>query len=287
MKFTFVPASGSSIVFEKNAATYRLLKSYDGMSIELVTHLTQTAPYQQGQTRIDTRFEPREISFDIMIQAASLELLQAAVKDLAASLNPLLGTGHLLYEYEDGTTYTIHSIGNNTPTISPSNRGLTWQHAKIDLVCFDPFWYSSPPEIVYFEASGNAFFPLDISSNFLGANGATNTLTNTGDVETPVTILISGEITNPVLTNTTTDQSMNITLVMSAGDTFLITTAFGNKTATYTPSGGAAENGFKYFDADSVFWQLNPGDNVVTLSDLTIGSGCIVSIEWENRYSGV
>ena len=252
-----------------------------------ITHLTQTAPYQDGNTRTDSRMEPRVIAFDVMVTAPSLEDIQAAIKSLAALLNPLEGTGHLVFTYEDGSEYTIHAIGNNTPMVFPQVRGANHQLINLAFICHDPFWYGSPPHIAYLEASSNAFFPFDVSANWLGANGDTQTLNNAGNVDTPVTIVISGEIVNPCLWNKTTDQSLNITVTMTATETFTITTGFGNKTATLLHDDGSSENGFKYINPDSVFWQLTQGDNIVALSDDTIGAATFVSIEWEDRYSGI
>ena len=287
MKFTWVSPSKTTIEFHKDATVYRLLKPYSGLSINPITHITQVAPYQHGETLINSRFEPREVSFDVMVQAPSLEDIQSAIKTLSAALNPLEGTGVLLFDYEDGTQYVLYAIGNNTPTLT-EEKGATYQRVRLDFIAYDPFWYGAE-SIAYFESAGTDFFPLDISGNFLASSGTSQVLTNAGNVDTPVTISITGIITNPYLQNTTTDQSFNITLIMAdASDNLTITTAFGNKTATYTPgSTGMSENAFKYFDADSVFWQLQPGDNTVSLSSLSVDSACVVSVQWESKYSGI
>lgn len=286
MKFTWVSPDSTQIEFSKDSGTYRLLKTYDGISTSPVVHQSVSAPYQDGATLMDSRFAPRNILFDVMVTAPTLTALQAATAALARALNPLEGEGYLLFEYENGTTYKIRAIGNNTPKVSPTVRGTTYQLVTVALICYDPFWYGSPPNICYFDTSENLVYPFAYPFA-LPANGATQTITNDGNVQSPATIVFEGPLTNPGLYNETTDTSFNVTLTLTAGETLTITTAFGNKTATMVHDDGAEENAFQYFDPDSVLWMIQPGENIITLVYSSIGEGSKTSILWEDRYSAI
>ena len=289
MELSWIAPNGIEIPFTTDIdAVYKFLLRYTGFSSAPVTHGITNAPYQDGATCIDTKFQPREVSFDLMIQTPTLLDQQAAQLALLTALCPLTGDGRLIFTKEDGAEYALHCRGNgDTLTPSPSTRTRNLQLVTVDLIAHDPFWYSYPAKIQYFDSSANLVFPFSFPFS-LPRNDTTQSLWNLGNIATPVTITISGEITDPVLHNTTTDKSMSIDLVMAAGDILVITTGFGNKKAIFTPvSTGIAVNAFQYFDPDSEFWELQPLENVVELSYASIGATGQVSILWEDRYSGI
>lgn len=286
MMLRWVPPTGDQIVFSKDATDYKWTKNYVGLSIIPVTHMTVTAPYQDGTTLINSHLDNRQIGFEVMIMAPDLITLQARVKALASSFKPN-GLGYLYYTNEAGVEYRIACIGNNTPTLSTGDRSRNYQRAFIELIAFDPFWYSGSSHVIYLAPTIAAFFPFDISGNFLGWNSASTIAQNTGDSVTPVTITINGECIDPILTNEKTGEVITLDISMNAGDQFIITTGIGNKTATYIPSGGASENGFPYIVSTSVLWQLEPGDNMITLTDTSIAATAYVSIVWYDKFVAV
>jgi hypothetical protein len=289
MKLTWYAPSGVEIPFTTDeSAIYKFLLNYKGFSSAPVLHGTTNAPYQDGATCIDTKFQPRDISFDIMVQTPTLLDQQAAIQALVAAFNPIIGDGYLVFTKEDGSEYALYCRGRgNTVSLSTGIRSPTLQLVTIDLIAHDPFWYGSPPKLVYFDASTPLVFPFNFPFS-LPRNDTTIPLWNYGNISTPVTITISGDIEDPVLHNQTTDKSMSINLNMVEGDLLVITTGFGNKTATYTAvSDGTPTNAFQYFDPDSEFWELQPLENMVELSYSSIGATGSVSIQWQDRYSGL
>lgn len=287
MILKWISPDGTEITFSRDATDYKLQRNYSGLSNVPTIHQPTQAPYQDGQTLIDSVLDVREINFEVMVMAADLETLQTQIRALSAAFNPKKGTGILSYTNEAGTEYWCYCIGNRTPTLSTSDRGTTWQRAYIDLIAHDPYWYSGTPKIKYLAPIETDFFPFDISGNFLGWNSASTVMTNDGDVPAPVTISVVGECVDPILTNVTTGEAISIDLSMNAGDIFTITTGYGNKTATYYPSGGASENGFPYLISTSVLWNLALGDNTITLTDTSIASASYISVSWREKYVGV
>lgn len=294
MKFEWISPAGTLIEFSKDSDTYRLLKAYDGLSIAPITHLTVRSPYQDGATRIDSHFEPREVTIPIMVTAPTLQDLQYAVQALAISLNPLAGTGMLVFTAEDGSEYLLYCIGNVTPAVSPDRRDAGSQLISLNFIAYDPFWYSYPSTMTYFGAGTPLTYPLTYPYEY-PAGIATHVITNGGNVASPVTIVISGEIVNPVITRSYTDSSGQVvsealafTVSMAAGETMTITTGFGNKTITYLDaSGNLYANPFQYLDSGSVFWQLVPGENTVVVTNTSIAAATVTSLETTSRYSGV
>jgi hypothetical protein len=164
----------------------------------------------------------------------------------------------------------------------------------IDLIAFDPFWYLYPNTIEYFGAGVPVVFPYVFPWMFPGSDPS-KTLTNLGNVPTGVTIQVDGEITNPSISRTyinssgvSVTETLAFTLTMTAGEVLTITTEFGNKTITLLHDDRTYDtNPFQYLDSGSVFWQMVPGDNLVTVSSSAIEAGTMTSIEYASRYSGV
>jgi hypothetical protein len=286
--------AGTEITFSRDSDTYKLLKNYNGLSTAPITHMTSTAPYQDGATRIDSKFEPRNVSFDVMVLAPTLEDLQWAIRILATSLNPLSGIGTLIYTQEDGSQFVLRCIGNNTPSVDPTQKSATHQLVTIDLIAFDPFWYSYPDTITYFGAGTPLTYPYAYPYAYPSST-ASQTIQNAGNIAAGVTIVVTGEIVNPVITRTYVDEygdtiseALSFTLSMAAGEVLTITTGFGEKTITLLHDNGTYDaNPFQYLGTGSVFWQFVPGDNLVSVTNTSIAAATITSIQTPSKFSGV
>lgn len=291
----FTPASGSAITFSTtDGATYKFLKAYDGFSKIPSSHQVIRSPYLDGSFPLNSRIDERYVSFDIMITASTMALLEAAILDLTTALNPKLGTGVLTYTQEGGTVYALNCRGNNTPSLSATVRGPTWQKATIDLIAFNPFWYNptiTSETLATF--TGGFTFPLTSPYTF-GTASETATITNNGNVASPFTLVFNGEIQNPTMTFTTvkdgvsTTKTIAATLTVAAGDTLTITTGPGAPVVTKVTS-GTATNGFQYItSASDLTTQIEPGTNVLSFSSSTsIGATAYCQISFYEQFIGV
>jgi hypothetical protein len=296
MILTWYSPVGTAIVFSKDSDTYRLLRGYSGFGNPPVTHPTSQAPGQDGKTRGDSYFEPREISFDVMMTAPTLSDLKWAGRVLSLSLNPLQGAGTLVITDDDGSEYSITCIANSTPTTSSlTGRGGTFQLVAVNLIALDdPFFYTHPGHIVPWFAGTPLVFPYTLPYVF-PTNTPTQTLVNAGNVETGAKIVLTGAIVNPTITRTYTDafgavtsEAFSFTLTMTAGEILTITTAFGNKTITLKHDDGNYDaNPFQYLNATPEFWQLVPGNNEVTLTHVSMDAATTMVVEYSDRFSAI
>jgi len=133
--------------------------------------------------------------------------------------------------------------------------------------------------------SGGFSFPFSFPVSF-GQVGTQVTITNSGNVDTPVLIYFYGEVEEPVIENQTTDESITLTQTVDDGDILIINTAFGEKSVMLL-SGGEYTNAFEYVDPDSDFWKLQPGDNTVRYTSSSEGENAECRLYYYNRYSGV
>lgn len=299
MKFVYLNADGvSTVTFDRTSSDYRLLKSYAGTAELPVAHQTVRAPYQDGVTRLDTNATERTVTFDIMIIADSLESLQTKIATLTAALNPLSGGGWLYFYKEDGTTYYLRAIPDNTPLLSTTERGLYHQRATITFIAHDPFWYTSGTSTnLSLSIVGHPFFPFygvsqsvtRPTKHIMGSTSPRGYAINTGNWPTAITCIIYGEITDPVLTNITTGDYMSFTGTIASGERLVFTTGYGNQSCRhYTSSTDTTgTNAFSYVNIGSTFFLLHSGSNELVLTYLSAAAPASAVISWESKYTGI
>ena len=120
-------------------------------------------------------------------------------------------------------------------------------------------------------------------------------MSNSGNIAAGVTIVVTGEVVNPIITRTYVDQdgvtvseALSFTISMAVGEVLTITTAFGEKTIKLLHDNGVYDtNPFQYLDTGSVFWQFVPGDNLVSVTNTSIAAATITSIQTTSKFSGV
>ena len=289
LQLTWYAPDGTPTVFSATATDYVLLKRYEGFSFTPATHRTTRSPYQNGATIQNTDGDPREISFEIMVKADTLSAMETLIENLSDQFNPLGDEGILVYEKANGDTRRIY-CKSNMPSIDMNVRNATSQKVLIKLIAYDPFWYSSSSNIAYVAPPGTEMFPFPSVTSWpweFGAIPASPTVINAGTMDAACNFVFTGPIENPSLNNITTGKIFSITKDMAAGDTFTVNTDIGEQSAYYTPSGGATVNGMQYVDVTASFWQLVPGNNVITLTSDSATSPAGCSVEWSDRYVGV
>ena len=292
MIITWMSSGGSSVSFSKSDPTYILLKDYEGFGTPELSFKIVSAPYQDGVTLLDTRFQPRKFSINLMVAGPTLSDIQVAVNTLIRLFNPGSGPGILEFLYEDGTAYFITCSGKVTP--SGTGRSNKHQLVNIELTAHAPFFYTAP-QVQSIGTAGTIMFNTDLTTNLkfpftLPSNTANAIAVNGGDVPAGATIIISGDVTNPKVANTfgTTTQYFQFTIDMDVGDTMTVTTHFGNKTVSFFDySANTTVNGFQYLNADSTFFQIMPGNNSLAFTSSAVSSATRVSVTWSDQYSGV
>lgn len=115
--------------------------------------------------------------------------------------------------------------------------------------------------------------------NILPANIASNA----GQVDAPVSILITGACTNPIITNLTTGEFIKLNnLTMIATDELRIDTAFGQKKVEL--------NGVSIFnklDPSSSFFSLIKGDNEIEFTDSTGSTAAKIFFTYKELYISI
>jgi hypothetical protein len=126
------------------------------------------------------------------------------------------------------------------------------------------------------EGTGFAFDMLfDLSFGGSVGGGTLATCNNIGDITTPPVVTLTGPLTAPQLQNQTTGETWKSTIALGSGE--VLTVDFAARTVML----GTATR-YSTLTADSIWWMLRPGVNVVRLS-ASSGSGT-ANIAWRSAW---
>lgn len=249
---------------------------------------TRRGAYQDGTTLQTVRLSPRTLMIRFLLLAADRAGVEQKRRRIAAAFNPRYAPGTLVWTQEDGTQYALRCVAlSGSPSFTPGRQaqGRVWQEVVVDLQAPDPCWFDATATTLPLAGlTGGATFPISFPATF-AVMGSTMIVTNEGDIAAPIRIEIPGPCLNPVVENLTTGEQIALTLDVLEGQTVLIDTAYGNLLCRLQASNGTQTNAMQYLTADSAFWQLEPGVNIVTYS--AASGSATVTIEYASRYTGV
>lgn len=273
----------------KNSSSF-VISNIDGLGDVTADIQMQRAPFQDGSTFIDSRLDPRYLSFDVFIKGDNDTDISEKRSQLSRVFNPKLGSGLFVYRYGD-IVREINATSEHVPTFptGAENRGHHYQIAMISLVCPDPYWKSPrltveplSPFVEMFEfpsdywevgAGGDLFFEV-------GFEGEIRELIVRGDAGSPVQIKFYGPSTNPVIRNNTTNEFIKVNRTLDATDVLFIDT--GSKEVTIN-----GVNVFNWIDINSTFWKLHEGANEIEYTADAGVADARLEIMWNERYIGV
>jgi hypothetical protein len=283
MLISFTNALGETFDIQDN---YMLQPTWD-LNNAPVKHQSSKAPYQDGETYIDTIFESGSPIIEFAITGVNRQEIFDRRLIVQRYFNPKLGIGTLTLVQDDGiTTYCLDCIPSLP--IFPSGDGRSNNHQMVIIQFFapNPFWYD-PARLqqIMIGFSGGFSFPFSFPFN-LGTVGSEIEVINSGNIETPVMIYFYGEVVDPVISNLTTDEEITIVKTVNDGEILIINTAFGEKAALIL-SGGVYTNAFEYVDPNSIFWKLAPGSNTVKYTVTSEGANAQCRLYYYNLYSGL
>lgn len=268
-RLIFTNAIGQTIEFSP-LSKYKLRNISDLGGADAINN-SISSPYQDGTTPIgDSFFNSKLIGVDF---ATMSDNLVADLRVLDNILNPKLGVGTLKFEQGgDGRVLNKVKVRKLPTRPREKNRGIGFQLSSVIFEAFDPL-YSDPDYTDAEVATGaNVFsFPLNISETYVFdyLNTAGVTVTNSGDVECPVTVIFDGPKTAPIsIENLTTGEKIVLALDLLENERLTVTTAIYDTNAIKTDLlTGAEAVAFQYIDvAQTTFFQLALGDNTIKIT---------------------
>ena len=292
MHLTWHAANGDTLVIADPSQAvpepmFRYLSSdgFGGTDNEIQT---RRGAYQDGTTLQQVRLSPRTLMIRFLILAADRAGVEQKRRRVAAAFNPRNGLGTLVWTQEDGSQYALRCValsGSPTFLAGRTSQGRSWQEVIVDLQAPDPCWYDATATTLPLAGlTGGATFPISFPCIF-AVQGSTRVIINEGDIAAPVRIQIPGPCLNPVVENLSTGEKIGLQMEVDEGETIVIDTTYGNLFCRLQASNGTQTNAMQFLTAESTFWRLQPGVNIVTFS---APSGSVeVTIEYASRYTGV
>lgn len=180
-----------------------------------------------------------------------------------------------------GNNYTIKA--NLLDFSMPIKGSLFSTSYKIELLAPDPTIYSNQnaftPVAIPLTTTNGFVIPFTLPLALSPSSGGT-TITNAGTVAVYPIITLTGVVTNPVLTNSTTGN--NLSLLLTTANTDVIIINMQQRTVTLNGS-----NIFGDVATGSAWWFLNPGANKVSLSSGNAADTVSATITWQSGYIGI
>lgn len=278
---TYKNPKGEEVEFYLNPF---LINSLEGIGEVEADTQTQKAPYQDGESYIESYLQPRFIDMEGQILKRDKKEIREHRRIITRTVNPKYGLGRITFEL-DGETFVIDAVPEGIPSF-PERSMDVWQKFQVSWFCPDPYWRSTNNESKALQAYvGNFKLPMTFPF-MLGTSGSSTTLYNDGDSSAPVQIEIHGPITNPQIFNRTTGESMRINRTIDKGEVLRIDTTPGQKSITVENNDGIKQ-AFGHLDSDSTLWHLATGENRIEHVADSGNRHAEVIVRWGNRYSGV
>lgn len=272
---------------------YRHL-SHDGFGMSPLHRITERGPLQHGETDRDFRLDPRLVNIVLLLRADTWAAGHFDRREeLLSYLSPLRMT-KLRFTNDDGDVRQLDCYCVSGPTFASKDIIGKNIKAGFTLKAHDPTWYDPSGDGETFDlgagGSGSGLhipfeIPFEIGSSTINVSKPVN---YTGTWHSwPHKIRITGPITDPVITNTTTGEKLDFTGITIAGaDYYDLDLRYGYKTVV--DSAGANVIDELTSDSDLATWHLEADTvNNIHVAGTVATSSTSVAISYFVRYLGV
>lgn len=281
IEFGQVDASGISWLWQK-------VQGWDGPDVQGGGVIARSGDH--GAWASPQYFAARTLTLTVTASAPTQALRDVARAELQQAV-PVSGLAQLRYDEPIPKYAWVRRSGKITETYPT----LTDATFTVGLVAPDPRKYATVQRSILIGltpagAGGGMVEPFTVPFTLASAPPpGTSVATNSGSFLSPPVAVVTGPITAPTLTNTTTGQTVSwSSLTLNTGDTLVVD--FLNRQGYVNPStvsynAGIPSAGGTYWPADisSSWWQLAPGDNQVAFGGAA-RSGATAAYYWHDAY---
>lgn len=288
--------SNTKKIICKNSYGYKLefgysfpfyLDSYSGIHNYDGNVATLKSAFGVGVSYIGTSVNQRDINLVIAFRDG-VDLITR--KQQLYNVFPLKDYGTLYY-YEGDIERKINYYVESVTLVRKAN----FVYANINLLCPNPYFMDSEETIAELNNWDKLFkFPLEILDGtgieFGSKNESTSIeIENNSHVPYGLTIRFTanGEVVNPILTNTKTNETMKLKYTLELGEQIVVITYNNEKTITHIDSNGNETNITNALVFGTKFLQAQNGVNKYVTSADSGSSNLDCSISYYNYYEAV
>ena len=214
-----------------------------------------------------------------------------------AAMKPYATAGTLRKQLPDDTYYDLKVRINSGLTFNADEQiAASTQRYAIQFIAYDPVWDKQPQatHTVTLPSLTELEFPITFPITYGSTNiDDTDTVTTSGTWKAYPVITITGPVTDPIISNNTTDEKLDFDgVTIASGDTYTIDLTAGTKTVV--DSSSVNKIGDLTTDSDLGTWHLaaapeaTSGNNTIRIQggSAVVGETSFV-IAWYNRFVGL
>lgn len=277
----------------------------DGVGLPPIRRLTERGPQQHGVTDVGFRLDARPITLVLGMLARDESRYHDRRRDLLRIFRPSTSVIKLRWTLANGEVRQLdcYATGGLPMTLSErANRAHAggflgfYQRLPVALYAPDPLFYDPTQVTVTIEDADFAGLEVPMAVPLVVGPGSldeTATINYAGDWDEYPVIRINGPITNPVITNATTGETIDLTgASIAAGDYYDVDLRYGFKTVK--DQDGTSRINYLTTDSDLGTWHLkaNPVPDGTTYANSITAAGTdtndqtSIVISYYNRYIG-
>ncbi len=278
--------------------TYSWRVMDDNLASPPVRRLEERGPLQHGVTDVGFRLDPRVFTLTLVLVGDTMSALNTLRKNLINIFKPLSSTPiKLNYALDNGDVRQIDCY--LAGSLNMGGQGLNGYYSQtvaVQLKAPDPTFYDPTGVSINYgitTSGGTGSIPMAIPQ-IVGSPtvNQTTAISYTGTWPVNPTIIIKGPLTNPVITNLTTNEKLDLTgAVLISSDTYTIDTRYGYK--TIKDQAGVNKISLLSSDSNLATFHLDvdpvapSGINNIKVVGSAAGASTQVYLQFNTRYIGL
>ena len=294
---TSVTATVASTEYDLSDSIRAIHLGNDGFGLPSVQRLLEAGPNQDGSTDYGFDLQARTIQLALNMLATSndatayftrreelMYIFAPRTDPIKLKVTTPLGTRQIDCFYTGGLGFP-----------SQDKQAFFGHKVAINLVCPDPLWYNPVSDNYVFTlgiSSSTMTIPLSIPWN-VGAStlSQSTTIPYNGTYKTSPIVVVTGPVTNLVITNTSTGKKLDFTgNTIAALNTYTIDTRFDYQTITDQLNANQIS---KLTDDSDLDFQIEAapivsgGVNQISVSGTSVTSATSISLTYNTKYIGL
>lgn len=255
------------------------VRGVDGRFSPPVQIIADAVPNMAGSRFRSARDLDRILNIPWAVTESDRAALRAFLVQSASTMDPTQGLGTLTLTNEAGASYDLECVLQDGFGAGDADGSPNLQRLVLQFRAPDPYWYDASPVATTYELGGEEgsifpFPPLILSSSTVFSNP---TITNNGTIEAWPIWTITGPGSDLILRNNTTDKTLTLPHVLTAGEYLEIDTRRDHKTVTV--------DGVSVFDElTGALWSLAKGENSVSIELNSATEDTVVALQYYQGY---
>lgn len=273
------------------------LSGHDGLGMSPLHRLNERSPSQHGDSDMGFRLDPRIFSLIFAIQSTSMSDFDDRRASLLRYLRPTIDEFALHFTLDNGDVRRIDAVLLDAPMSVDYGGVPRLSRYGFQFRAANPTFYHPTDDVVTFglAAGGDGLdipltIPMSVGQSDLDQ---TNTITYEGTWLTYPIITINGPISDAIIENETTDESLDFTgTTISSSDYYTIDCRWGYKTVE--DSSGTNKIADLTSDSDLATFHLEAPTggatgkgNSIKVTGNTVNADTEIFIRYNKRYMGI